>query len=260
MTASLWSKSGDGRQAGGLPEGPGLEVVCMDVGVLRPPKALTLRREEIRPGGLGGTRRGPSREGGPPSRQLRVRSQPWVRRSHEGPVPVLTWLRQARREVRARRPLEADQRPAMPSLGLGVFPGPGVDFQMGRSPCAVLAPRECGEGAVTAQPTSELRPAAGGTRCGQAWRPRLLILTEAEAGGPGLSPPRSPGLTLSPWLSGVAADRPPCPHRRSAHTARVPEPPGSLGLPHPAGTGSHPSLGAPRLAGVSCLSCLQAPW
>ena len=50
MTTSLWSKSGDGRQAGGLPEGPGLEVVCVDVGVLRPPKVLTLRQEEIRPG------------------------------------------------------------------------------------------------------------------------------------------------------------------------------------------------------------------
>ena len=84
MTTSLWSKSGDGRQAGGLPEGPGLEVVCVDVGVLRPPKVLTLRREEIHPGGLDGTRRGPSSEGGPPSRQLRVHSEPRVRGATRG--------------------------------------------------------------------------------------------------------------------------------------------------------------------------------
>lgn len=55
-------------------------------------------------------------------------------------------------------------------------------------------------------------------------------------GSPGLGdlgrahpPPPTPGLTLSPWLARVAAAQPPCPHRRSVHTARVPEPPDPAG-------------------------------
>ncbi|XP_068845743.1 collagen alpha-1(I) chain-like [Capricornis sumatraensis] len=64
------------KAGGGLREGPGLEVVRVDMGVLGPPEVLTLPREEIGPGGLDGTRPGPSSEGGPPSRQLRVHSEP----------------------------------------------------------------------------------------------------------------------------------------------------------------------------------------
>ena len=67
------------KAGGGLREGPGLEVVRVDMGVLGPPEVLSLPREEIRPGGLDGTRPGPSSEGGPPSRQLRVHSEPRVR-------------------------------------------------------------------------------------------------------------------------------------------------------------------------------------
>lgn len=48
------------------------EVVRVDVGVLGPPEVLTLPREEIRPGGLDGTQRGPSSEWGLPN-ELRVK-------------------------------------------------------------------------------------------------------------------------------------------------------------------------------------------
>lgn len=154
------------KAGGGLREGPGLEVVRVDMGVLGPPEVLTLPREEIRPGGLDGTRPGPSSEGGPPSRQLRVHSEPRVRgAAREGeprgacpPPPRLASPSGPRSEGTAPPGGRPKPRGTLP--GLGFLPGPKVRFPDGETSMCLPGPGGNVErGAVTAQPTSELRPA-----------------------------------------------------------------------------------------------------